>query len=129
MNARNASCIFSDGAFGPATCNRPCSTRNGSTLHCRTTCSGNARAILQCAAVAEGAKIFQLYIRGDKPWIREVLQRARAAGFVALGLQRGDTTGNYLDRRDTRRRQRITKPVVARESAAKTAGGGNEAGL
>jgi isopentenyl diphosphate isomerase/L-lactate dehydrogenase-like FMN-dependent dehydrogenase len=40
----------------------------------------------QCAQAAEGPKIFQLYVRGEKPWIKEIIERARAAGFIALAV-------------------------------------------
>jgi isopentenyl diphosphate isomerase/L-lactate dehydrogenase-like FMN-dependent dehydrogenase len=40
----------------------------------------------ECATAAAGAKIFQLYIRGEKPWLKEILERVRTAGFVALGI-------------------------------------------
>jgi isopentenyl diphosphate isomerase/L-lactate dehydrogenase-like FMN-dependent dehydrogenase len=39
-----------------------------------------------CAASSEGPKIFQLYVRGEKPWLRDILQRVKAAGFTALAL-------------------------------------------
>jgi len=39
-----------------------------------------------CAQAAPGPKIFQLYVRGDKEWIRDILARAKAAGYVALAL-------------------------------------------
>jgi glycolate oxidase len=39
-----------------------------------------------CAKAAEGPKIFQLYVRGDKDWIREILGRVKAAGYVALAV-------------------------------------------
>jgi isopentenyl diphosphate isomerase/L-lactate dehydrogenase-like FMN-dependent dehydrogenase len=39
-----------------------------------------------CAKAAEGPKIFQLYVRGDKAWIRDILGRAKAAGYAALAL-------------------------------------------
>jgi isopentenyl diphosphate isomerase/L-lactate dehydrogenase-like FMN-dependent dehydrogenase len=40
----------------------------------------------ECARAAEGPKIFQLYVRGDKDWIRDILGRAKAAGYTALAL-------------------------------------------
>jgi isopentenyl diphosphate isomerase/L-lactate dehydrogenase-like FMN-dependent dehydrogenase len=39
-----------------------------------------------CAKAAEGPKIFQLYVRGDKDWMRDILRRVKAAGYVALAL-------------------------------------------
>jgi glycolate oxidase len=38
------------------------------------------------ARSAEGPKIFQLYVRGDKDWIRDVLKRVKSAGYAALAL-------------------------------------------
>ncbi len=38
------------------------------------------------AACATGAKWYQLYVRGDVDWIRERVERVRAAGFGALIL-------------------------------------------
>jgi isopentenyl diphosphate isomerase/L-lactate dehydrogenase-like FMN-dependent dehydrogenase len=40
----------------------------------------------ESAASAEGAKIFQLYVRGEFPWIRDILKRARDAGYAALAV-------------------------------------------
>jgi isopentenyl diphosphate isomerase/L-lactate dehydrogenase-like FMN-dependent dehydrogenase len=40
----------------------------------------------ECARAAEGPKVFQLYVRGEKPWIKDILDRARSAGYVALAL-------------------------------------------
>jgi glycolate oxidase len=40
----------------------------------------------ECAAAANGPKFFQLYVRGDKEWIKDVLHRAKAAGYGALAL-------------------------------------------
>jgi isopentenyl diphosphate isomerase/L-lactate dehydrogenase-like FMN-dependent dehydrogenase len=39
-----------------------------------------------CARSAPGPKIFQLYVRGDKDWLRDILTRAKAAGYIALAL-------------------------------------------
>lgn len=38
------------------------------------------------ARATEGPKIFQLYVRGDEDWIKDIVGRARKAGFVALAL-------------------------------------------
>jgi isopentenyl diphosphate isomerase/L-lactate dehydrogenase-like FMN-dependent dehydrogenase len=38
------------------------------------------------AEASDGPKIFQLYLRGDKEWIRDLVARAKAAGYVALCL-------------------------------------------
>ncbi|MGE3148409.1 MAG: alpha-hydroxy acid oxidase [Pseudorhodoplanes sp.] len=39
-----------------------------------------------CAKAGEGPKVFQLYVRGDKAWIKDILSRAKAAGYAALAL-------------------------------------------
>ena len=39
-----------------------------------------------CAQSAQGPKIFQLYVRGDKDWIRDIVSRVKAAGFIAMAL-------------------------------------------
>lgn len=40
----------------------------------------------ECSKVAVGPKMFQLYVRGDKSWIKDVLARVKAAGFVAVAV-------------------------------------------
>lgn len=40
----------------------------------------------EIAASAEGPKVFQLYVRGDFDWIRNILGRARSAGYTSLAL-------------------------------------------
>jgi len=40
----------------------------------------------ETAAAGAGAKIFQLYVQGDMSWVKEMLDRVRAAGYVALAL-------------------------------------------
>jgi glycolate oxidase len=39
-----------------------------------------------CAKSAEGPKIFQLYVRGDKAWLKDIIGRVKAAGYAALAL-------------------------------------------
>ena len=38
------------------------------------------------AAAGTAGKVFQLYVQGDHDWIREILARAKAAGYVALAI-------------------------------------------
>lgn len=40
----------------------------------------------ECASSCEGPKILQLYVRGDKEWIGDILDRAKAAGYLALSI-------------------------------------------
>ena len=40
----------------------------------------------EVAAASKAPKIFQLYIRGDMDWVRAQLDRAKAAGYIALML-------------------------------------------
>ncbi len=40
----------------------------------------------ETASSAEGPKIFQLYVRGDKAWIKDIVGRVKKAGYVALAL-------------------------------------------
>jgi isopentenyl diphosphate isomerase/L-lactate dehydrogenase-like FMN-dependent dehydrogenase len=39
-----------------------------------------------CAGAAPGPKMLALYVRGDQGWIKDILARAKQAGFIALGL-------------------------------------------
>jgi glycolate oxidase len=38
----------------------------------------------EVAAAADGPKVFQLYIRGELPWLRDVIGRVKAAGYTGL---------------------------------------------
>lgn len=40
----------------------------------------------ETAAAGGGAKFFQLYVNGDMGWVKEILDRVRAAGYLALVL-------------------------------------------
>lgn len=40
----------------------------------------------ECASSADGPKIFQLYVRGDKEWIADIVGRAKKSGYAALAL-------------------------------------------
>lgn len=40
----------------------------------------------ECASASEGPKILQLYVRGDKEWIGDVLTRAQSAGYFGLSI-------------------------------------------
>jgi glycolate oxidase len=40
----------------------------------------------ESAKAADGPKMFQLYVRGDRKWIKDTIDRVRSAGFVALAI-------------------------------------------
>lgn len=40
----------------------------------------------ESAACSDGPKVFQLYVRGEFDWIKSILDRVKAAGFVSLAL-------------------------------------------
>ncbi|HLF72248.1 MAG TPA: alpha-hydroxy acid oxidase, partial [Dehalococcoidia bacterium] len=40
----------------------------------------------ETAAAGTAGKVFQLYVQGDQDWIREILGRAKAAGYIALAI-------------------------------------------
>ena len=48
--------------------------------------SSSAPGLEATAEAAEGFKIFQLYVRGDRAWVADHLQRAESAGYGAFCL-------------------------------------------
>lgn len=48
--------------------------------------SATQPSLEETAAASTGAKVFQLYVNGDMDWVREILGRVKAAGYVALCL-------------------------------------------
>jgi glycolate oxidase len=38
------------------------------------------------AAATDGAKVFQLYVRGDDAWVKDIVGRVKQAGYIALCL-------------------------------------------
>src|SRR5829696_7162307 len=48
--------------------------------------SATQPALEETAAAGDGPKIFQLYVHGDMTWVREMVERIRAAGYRALCL-------------------------------------------
>lgn len=40
----------------------------------------------ECSRAGSGPKMFQLYVRGEKPWTRDILARVKAAGFIGLAV-------------------------------------------
>ncbi|MGE3855981.1 MAG: alpha-hydroxy acid oxidase [Dehalococcoidia bacterium] len=52
----------------------------------QTVSSVTEPALEVTAAAGKGPKIFQLYVNGDMDWTREILGRAKAAGYAALAL-------------------------------------------
>jgi len=57
-------------------------TNGVGTLYCVS--SGSQLSVEEIAAAAEGSKWFQLYIPRDPGFARELLQRAKAAGYKAI---------------------------------------------
>jgi glycolate oxidase len=51
------------------------------TLSCLT-----EPGIEEVAAVTDAPKLFQLYIRGELPWLRDVIDRVKSAGYAGLAV-------------------------------------------
>jgi isopentenyl diphosphate isomerase/L-lactate dehydrogenase-like FMN-dependent dehydrogenase len=54
------------------------------TMHVVSTATQPGLEEIQAAS--EAPKIFQLYVRGDDAWVRDLLQRAAASGYKAIAL-------------------------------------------
>jgi glycolate oxidase len=52
----------------------------------------------ETAAAAAGPKIFQLYVRGDKAWCRDLLQRVKASGYIGLCFTVDTALGSLRER-------------------------------
>src|SRR5205085_11423137 len=50
------------------------------------------------AAASDSPKIFQLYVRGDMAFIKDLLARVKAAGYVALALTVDTAVGSRRER-------------------------------
>src|SRR3972149_23546 len=74
----------------------------------------------ETAAAGAGAKIFQLYVQGDMSWVTEMLDRVRAAGYVALALT-VDTA--IYSRRERPRLNHWAPPAPPPSPRHSTAGG------
>jgi isopentenyl diphosphate isomerase/L-lactate dehydrogenase-like FMN-dependent dehydrogenase len=80
----------------------------------------------ETAADAGADLIFQLYVRGDRGWIRDILARAEAAGYVALCItvdsavysQRDRDVINRFSSGDAARRANLHSEVNARSAQA-----------
>ena len=48
--------------------------------------SATLPSLEETAAASDGPKIYQLYVRGDMDWVRDVLARVKAAGYISLCL-------------------------------------------
>jgi isopentenyl diphosphate isomerase/L-lactate dehydrogenase-like FMN-dependent dehydrogenase len=48
--------------------------------------SASEPGLEECAAASDGPKWFQLYVRGDLAWVREIVERACKAGYGALAI-------------------------------------------
>ena len=49
-------------------------------------------------AGGDGPKIFQLYVRGDRSWCRDLLQRVKAAGYIGLCFTVDTAVGSLRER-------------------------------
>ena len=63
----------------------------------------------EIAAATVTPKIFQIYIRGDDQWIRDLIDRAKAAGYAALALT---VDSAYYGRRERQLLARWLPPSV-----------------
>jgi glycolate oxidase len=54
------------------------------TIHCVSSVTEPALEVT--AQAGGGPKIFQLYVQGDLAWIKDILDRVRAAGYVGLAI-------------------------------------------
>ncbi len=63
----------------------------------------------EIAAATTTPKIFQIYIRGDDGWIRDLIDRAKAAGYAALALT---VDSAYYGRRERQLLSRWLPPSV-----------------
>ena len=50
------------------------------------------------AKAGDGPKMFQLYVRGDMAWTRDILARVKASGFKALALTVDTAVGSRRER-------------------------------
>ncbi|MHB8576634.1 MAG: alpha-hydroxy acid oxidase [Dehalococcoidia bacterium] len=48
--------------------------------------SATAPSLEEIAESSDAAKVFQLYVNGDMQWVKEILQRVKAAGYLSLCL-------------------------------------------
>ena len=57
-----------------------------STVSCTSLSSVTDPSLEEIAECAPGAKAFQLYVRGDMDWTKDMVDRIKAAGYVSLAL-------------------------------------------
>ena len=72
----------------------------------RTICCVGTMAwpgLTDVAAEVDGPLLFQIYVRGDRAWLREIAEKAEAAGYVGLCLS-ADSTGEARRDRDLHNR-------------------------
>jgi glycolate oxidase len=60
--------------------------------------SNTEPALEETSAAGAGPKIFQLYVRGDMPQVKDLLDRVMAAGYVALALTVDTAVGSRRER-------------------------------
>jgi isopentenyl diphosphate isomerase/L-lactate dehydrogenase-like FMN-dependent dehydrogenase len=53
-------------------------------MHCVSTAT--LPALEETAAATDSAKIFQLYVHGDEPWVEDIIRRVKDADYKALAL-------------------------------------------
>ena len=88
-----------DGALAPA---RVAARRH--TISCIGTLAWPS--LTEVAAQVPGPHIFQLYVRGDRDWLRALVGRAEDAGYVALCFT-ADSPGGARRERDLHNRHRL----------------------
>ena len=84
--------LFSEnGAIGPARV----AARRGTVF-----CNGilTSPSLTEVGAAAPGRLMLQLYIRDDRDWLREVAEKAEAAGYLALCVTADSIGGGTRDR-------------------------------
>jgi L-lactate oxidase len=75
-----------------------------------TSPSGSSVTLEEVAKASPGPKWFQIYMPDDEGWARELLQRAKAAGFLAVVIT---IDGVVYSNRETDRRNHYVSPLKA----------------
>ena len=73
-----------------------------------TSPSGSSVALEEIAKASPGPKWFQIYLPEDRGWATELLQRAKAAGYLAVVLT---IDGVVYSNRETDRRNKFVSPL------------------
>lgn len=72
--------------------------------------SGSSVSVEEIAKASPGPKWFQIYMPDDEGWARELLQRAKAAGYLAVVIT---IDGVVYSNRETDRRNKFVSPLKA----------------